>query len=71
MDDNSKQFIYGFLSAAGCLGVLAGYIWFGTVARIKKCEEQGDRNREESARANSRIDTAEQLCDERHKRKRR
>lgn len=70
MDENSKQFIYGIITALGGLGTLAAYIWHGTIKRLEKCEDRGEENHDAITTANGRIDGLELVCGERHKRKR-
>ena len=69
MDESSKQFIYGIVTALGGVGSLAAYIWHGTIKRLEKCEEQCDENHDALTTANGRIDGLELVCNERHKRR--
>ena len=69
MDETSKQFIGGVLLGSGIIGVLAAYIWHGTIKRLEKCEDRGEENHDAITTANGRIDGLELVCGERHKRK--
>ena len=69
MDEASKQFIGGVLFGSGIIGVLAAYIWHGTIGRLEKCEEQCDENHDALTKANGRIDGLELVCDERHQKR--
>ena len=70
MDETSKQFIGGVLLGSGIIGVLAAYIWHGTIKRLEKCEERCDENHDAITTANGRINGFERVCDERHKERR-
>lgn len=70
MDEASKQFIGGVLLGSGIIGVLAAYIWHGTIRRLEKCEEQCDDNHDALTTANGRIDGLELVCNERHTKRR-
>ena len=70
MDESSKQFIYGIITALGGVGSLAAYIWHGTIRRLEKCEEQCDENHDALTTANGRIDGLELVCNERHTKRR-
>ena len=69
MDETSKQFIGGVFFGSGIIGVLAAYIWHGTIKRLEKCEEQCDKNHDAITTESGRIDGLELVCNERHKRK--
>ena len=70
MDEISKQFIGGVLVGSGIIGILAAYIWHGTIKRLEKCETSCSENHDAINTANGRIDGLELVCNERHKRRR-
>ena len=70
MDEISKQFIGGVLVGSGIIGILAAYIWHGTIKRLEKCETSCSENHDAINTANGRIDGLELVCSERHKRRR-